>query len=899
MSEGHEGAERWERIQALFHDAAERPESERRAFLEAACGADREMLADVLGMLEEDVRAGSLLDRDVAELAGELVGGSAPGTLPNVRFGPYRVKELLGEGGMGVVYLAEREDLGSRVAIKVLPDAWLSPSRRERFASEQRTLAHLEHPSIARLYDADTLPDGTPWFVMEYVEGLPLTAYCAERAASISERLRLFREVCEAVRYAHAHAVIHRDLKPSNILVKSDGSVRLLDFGIAKPLESVGRPADQTRTGLRLMTPAYASPEQVRGERVGVHSDVYSLGVILYELLGGRLPFDLSRSTPAEAQTIVLEKDPEKPSIVAARRPVKGVSANKAAWAELDILCLTAMHKDPERRYRSVEALIRDVDHYLRGEALEARPESVRYRLGKFARRHRRVLAAVGLVVGAAVGLVAFFTVRLAIARNEAVAQAARTERIQQFMLSLFQGGDEAAGPAEDLKVVALLDRGVQEARALDREPEVQAGLYLTLGGIYQKLGRFDQAETLLKSALEKRRALFGAEHPQVAESLVAIGSLRYDQAKLEDAERLVREGLAMDQRLLPKGDPAIAKAVAALGAVLESRGDYDGAIQALDGAVRMQSRPGEPTADLAASLTELANAHFYVGHYDTSEALNQRVLEMDRTLHGERHPTVADDLINLGAIQFERGRYKEAEARYREALDIIRAWYGDDHQDTASAETMIARALLAQKRNDEALVLLRQALAIQERVYGKVHPRVASALNELGLASMNQERYDEADADFARTGEIYTSVYGDKHYLVALARANRASVYLARKQFTEAEAQFRDVIARFNVALSPTHMNTGIAHIKLGRALLGEKRYREAVEEILAGYRTLSAQTDPSVTWLKSARTDLITAYEALHEPEKAAAFRAEMEKAAAAEAGSAAADPDGTAKK
>ncbi len=285
---------------------------------------------------------------------------------------------------MGVVYLAERTDLGSLVAIKVLRDAWLSPARRERFASEQRTLAQLNHPSIRRLYDADTLDDGTPWFVMEYVEGIPLTEYCREHRCSIDERLQLFRAVCEAVQYAHQRAVIHRDLKPSNILVKPDGTVRLLDFGIAKQLESLEAPlgkTDQTMTGLRLMTPAYAAPEQIRGDGVGIHTDVYSLGVILYELLAGQLPFDLSKLTPGEAETVIVGREPEKPSAVAnetTKLPGANsgaTSASKTAWADLDVLCLTAMHKDTQRRYQSVEALTRDIDHYLRGEPLEARPD--------------------------------------------------------------------------------------------------------------------------------------------------------------------------------------------------------------------------------------------------------------------------------------------------------------------------------------------------------------------------------------------------------------------------------------------------------------------------------------------------------------------------------------------
>src|ERR1700731_3036782 len=238
-------SKRWERIQTLFHDVADLPALDQRVFLKTACGDDVELAADVLALVAEDASGASLLDRDLAQVANEVLDEVMPASLPFQEFGPYRMKQVLGEGGMGVVYLAERTDLGTLVAIKILRDAWLSPARRERFASEQRTLAQLNHPSIARLYDADTLDDGTPWFVMEYVEGVPLTEYCSKRACSIEARLQLFRAVCEAVQYAHQHAVIHRDLKPSNIPVKADGTIRLLDFGIAKQIESLETHAGQ------------------------------------------------------------------------------------------------------------------------------------------------------------------------------------------------------------------------------------------------------------------------------------------------------------------------------------------------------------------------------------------------------------------------------------------------------------------------------------------------------------------------------------------------------------------------------------------------------------------------------------------------------------------------------
>src|SRR5215469_8523686 len=295
---------RWHRIQNIFHGAAELPDLERAAFVRATCGRDDELAAEVIAMLEQDSTGNGVLDRTLAQTARASLADPTPVAK---EFGPYGIIRVLGEGGMGVVYLAERTDLQTQVAIKVLRDAWLSPARRERFASEQRTLAQLNHPFIARLYDAAVLPDGTPYFVMEYIDGLPVTEYCRANNSAIKERLQLFRSTCEAVQHAHSHAVIHRDLKPSNILVKDDGSVSLLDFGIAKQIESLELQVDQTMTGLRLMTPAYASPEQVCGDRIGISTDVYSLGVILYELLVGELPFDLSNLTPADAVSIIAE----------------------------------------------------------------------------------------------------------------------------------------------------------------------------------------------------------------------------------------------------------------------------------------------------------------------------------------------------------------------------------------------------------------------------------------------------------------------------------------------------------------------------------------------------------------------------------------------------------------
>jgi serine/threonine-protein kinase len=871
-------AARWQRVQEVFHAAADRPEAARTAFLDSTCAGDPDLLADVLALLAADAGPATLLDRPLGEAADRVIErtfSAAP-----THLGPYRLERLLGEGGMGVVYLGRRDDLGSTAAVKILRDAWLSPARRERFATEQRTLAQLVHPAIAQLHDAGSLPDGTPWIVMEYVDGEPLTDYCATHQCGIEERLRLFRDVCAAVQFAHGQAVIHRDLKPSNIFVTADGTVKLLDFGIAKHLEALDASADQTRTGLRLLTPAYAAPEQIRGERVGLQADVYSLGVILYELLTGRLPYDLTGRTPAEVERLVADHEPVRPSAVAraveARAGGPRRSLGRGGWADLDVICLTAMHKDVARRYGTVDALARDVDRFLRHEPLEARADSAAYRVGKFVRRHRAAVLAGAFAFATLVAVVATYTWRLASARNAALAQAARAQRVERFMVSLFQGGDDAVGPADSLRVVTLLDRGVEQARQLENEPVAQAELLQTLGELYQQLGNLPRADSLLTVALERRRQALGPSHPDVGRALVALGLARADRAEYADAERLVREGLALGSQGRPATHPDALDATTALAHVLRERGAYDSAIAVQERVVRL--RGDSATPELAAGLSELAAAHFFAGHYAIADSLNSRVLVLSRALHGDRHPLVAEDLLNLGAIRFDRGDYAGAERYYRQALDITAAWYGPDHPRTAATLNMLGQSLVFQDRTKEGVPLLRQSLVVRERVYGPSHPLVASTLNELGNAAVRGKDLDEAEAAFTRMVAIYRAAYDDRHYLIGTALSNLATVYSERKQYGRAEALYREAVQRFAETQGPTHINTGIAHIKLGRSILRQGRFDEASRETLTGYDIVAPQAEPGISFLRAARRDLIMDYDSLGTPERAERYRAEL---------------------
>jgi serine/threonine-protein kinase len=872
--------ERWDRIQRLFHEALDMPEESRREFVRSACADTPDIEAEVLDLLAEDRSDGSLLDQDVGQVADAVLA-----EVPSVprEIGPYRVTRKLGEGGMGVVYLAERDDLHRPAAIKFLRDARLSPQRRERFLREQRILAKLSHPAISRLYDASTLPDGTPYFVMEYVDGLPLTEFCDRHGLSIEDRLRLFAKVCDVVHYAHRQALIHRDLKPSNILALDGGqsgelSVKLLDFGIAKQTDPDEESPTLTQTGLGIMTPAYAAPEQLRGHAVGVFTDVYSLGVVLYQLLTGTVPFDLSALTPFEAAQTVIAGEVERPSARTRHLdtvPDFAAVMGRRAWADLDVLCLTAMHKDPDRRYPTVEALLRDIHHYLDGQPLEARPDSAGYRLGKFVRRNRRAVTSGVAIIVAIATLVTFYTLRLSAARDRAFAEAARTQRIQRFMLDLFEGGDDIVGPEQDLQVSTLIERGVREARVLDGEPAIQAELYQTLGEVSRRMSDLDRAEEMLQAALAQRQELFGDDHPDVAETLMTLGLVRNDRGELAEAERFTREALEIVRTRLPPEHPRFAETLSSLGDVLQSRGDYEEAIRHLEEARRLQEARDDMDG-LMATLRILASTYSYAGEYETSDTINRRLLVLVEERLGANHPSYATCLINLASNRRWLGYPKEAEALYREALVINERYHGRQHPTVASNLSLIGASLTDQKRYDEARGYLDEALALREAVYGPQHSLVAMTLNQLARNYLAAGDLDAAEASHLRELAIYRATVGDEHPWTATGLSNMASIHFRREQWELAESTMREAVAIFAAALKPDHVDVAIARIKLGRLLAHRQRRQEALAELTAGLTVLAAQASPSMSWIELARKEIAAIYEALGESDRAAEFRA-----------------------
>lgn len=863
--------DRWARVQEIFHQVVDLPTGVRHAEVDARCGGDATLVADVHRLLAADAGVDPLLDQHLGEPARALLH-AAPSL--QLRVGAYHLGPVIGEGGMGVVYRASRDDLESVAAVKILRDAWASPARRDRFLLEQRTLAHLNHPGIAHLLDAGTLANGTPWIAMEFVEGVPITEFVRAQRLPLRARLALLRLVCDAVQHAHQQLVVHRDIKPSNILVRADGTVKLLDFGIAKQLDAPGTDGSMTKTGQRLMTPAYASPEQIRGRGISAQTDVYSLGVVLFELLTGGLPYELADKTPGEAEDIVANAEVPRPS----SRPA-AVAASRSEWGDLDVLCLTAMHKDLARRYGSVEAFSRDLSHFLRGEPLDARDDSLGYRASKFLRRHTRAVAAtVALAVGIAT-LVTFYTMRVARARDVAIAERTRALRIQQFMTRLFQGGDDAAGPADSLRVITLLDQGAVEARTLDREPAVQADLYQTLGNIHRQLGQLDRADSLLQSSRSAWQRLQGPTGEGVVRAQLALGELRVDQARYDAADTLLRGALDLIGQGRPGATAERAEALVAIARALTERGEHKQAIAVLDSAVGLFAVGAPDTPEHLRALTEIANARFYDGQYDAADSTNRQVLAMTKRIYGERHPLVAEDLMNLGATEQERGNYLSSERYFREALALTTSFYGEQHYRTAGNLVYLGRSLLLQNRRTEARDALTRALTIREQVYGKTHPSVANTLNELGSLAIREERYDDAETDFRRVRQIFSAAYPGYNFRVGVAIANLADVHLYRKQYVAAERLFREALEHYVASQGPDHLNTGIGYIKLGRTLMRAGRFREGEQATLRGYGIVSKVASPGISFLQAARLDLSIMYDSLGQPVAAARFRRERE--------------------
>jgi eukaryotic-like serine/threonine-protein kinase len=874
--------ERWRRIEALFAEAAALPAAERAPHLRRRCGGDEDLRREVESLLAADAAAGDFLEQPAVAPAAAPPPPSAVGR----RIGPYAVERHLGAGGMSTVYLAVRadEEYRRQVAIKVFGYGADRADLVERFRAERQILASLDHPNIARLLDGGTTEDGLPYLVMEYVEGLPIDRYCEEGGLGLDERIDLFRQVCAAVQYAHQNLVVHRDIKPSNILVTADGVPHLLDFGIAKLLAGSSLPpaAAATTTGQRLMTPHYASPEQVEGRPVTTATDVYSLGVLLYVLLTGRLPYRLETERVDAVERAVVEQEPERPSAAAAAPLARRLAG------DLDNIVLTALRKEPARRYASVDLLSEDLRRHRTGLPVAARPATVGYRVGKFVGRHRLGVAAAALFALVVLGLAATMTVqavRLARQRDEIQRERDKAVQVAEFLEEIFAAADPSQARGETVTAREILDRGAGKITAeLAGQPELQAALAAAIGRAYDGLGLYDRAQPLLERSLALRRRAFGAAHPEVAESLYALGALHWRRGELDRAEATFRRALEMRRALLGGADPAVAESLNALGLALVSKAQFDAAEPLLREALAINRRHyGNDHVEVGSNLGNLGLLMKQKGDLAAAEAFYREALAIFRRLFGAAHPEIAIQLNNLAVLQYERGGYAAAEASYREMLPVARRVYGREHPQVALYVHNLAAVLSWRGENDEAERLERESLAmrrkllgdeheqvgmglsmlakileekgelsrsrplheeslrIHRRAFGEEHPRFATALFNLAALLAQQGEHAAAEPLARQALAIRRETLGAAHPDVGSSLTLVGSLRLARGAPEEAEALLRQGLEVLQTALSETHWRTAEAQSQLGECLAARGKTAEAERLLTAGYGTLA----------------------------------------------------------
>jgi eukaryotic-like serine/threonine-protein kinase len=858
--------ERRGQIEALFEAALDLPEQDRAPWLETECAGDPELLAEVHALLAAH------------EMADQLFGArSGPGG--DLVLGPYRVLRELGRGGMGVVYLAERADghFRRRVAIKLADTTDTEDPVYQRFLAERQILAGLDHPNIARLLDGGISEDGRPFLVMEYVEGLPVTTYCERHRLPINERLRLFTDVCEAVQHAHQNLVIHRDLKPSNIMVTPGGQVRLLDFGIAKllnpTLSSVRSP--DTRIDMRAMTPEYASPEQMRGEGLTTASDIYSLGVLLYELLAGERPYRIDPGAPGEAFAAVCERDPERPSRIASADRVR-----RRLRGDLDSITLMAMRKEPGRRYASTDLLAQDIRRHMDGQPILAHRGSRRYHLGKAVRRHRAaVTAAVVVFVSLVVGLGGAVwqaavadreRARADLARAQAEHALAQSEEVTNFLMGLFGSGSpvSAALPAE-VTARDLLRRGAARADDLAEHPDVQARMLDVIGQMYRQLGHYDDARRLLERAVAIRRDIDGPRSLELASSLIHLSWVHRSRGERAEALRLATEALEIRQATLPAEHPDVAEAIYQVGRVtadpVEAEARYREAFLLLE---RTGAYP-ERRVGLLQGMSTFARR---AGRHDDALAADSEAVALAQQLFGADDYRTGYAMVHLGDhVRDLRGDLAEAERLYRQGIALISRRYGDHHVDLIHGINSLATLKSGVGEHEEAVRLRRRSLAIRVAATGRDNAFYAAEASGLAGALEQQGRFDEAESLAREAIDIWSRQLGPRHLSVAVGLARLGSILARTGRHDEADQLFHTAIAiqldQDGEAIAPA----AETRRAFGRILTVRGEYGPAEEQLLESLRLLTDLRGPAHPNTLETKRALVELYLAQGDRERA----------------------------
>jgi serine/threonine protein kinase/Tfp pilus assembly protein PilF len=843
------------RIVARAHDLGPR---ERLAYIRAACANDSDAFDRVL-MAHNLTRSNVPEEGDEesyweVDRSGEVLG-------------PWRLLRRLGSGGMSDVYLAERVgEYSHQVAVKLVRPGLVSRADHNRLRAERQILARLNHRNIARLLDGGTTLDGIPYLVMEYVDGEPIDVYCDRHRLTIPQRLALFRGVCAAVHAAHQNLVVHRDLKPSNILVTEDRTLKLLDFGIAKLIEvrETAHTVALTHADVRLFTPGHASPEQVRGELITTATDVYLLGVLLYELLTGSKPFEFQNIRLSEIERVICHQKPLLPS---ERMALSGASATDRARmthaaaargttparlrrelaGDLDNIVMKALRKEPGRRYTSADEMATDLKRYESGQTVIARPDTIRYRAGKFIRRHAMAVSASTALMVLLAGVATAMAVqahRVAHERSIAERERKRSEEVASFLTGLFEVADPREARGENITAREILARGAERIqKELKDAPETQANLMETIGRVYLSLGLTAEARPQLEKALAMREKLFPGDHESKAASLAALGRLELASGRMDTAQKHYEDALAMNERLHGKRTVAVAASLEDIGKVLKEKGDFKGAeAKLLESLELFKQLEGPKSTRVSSVMNEIGQLMERRGEHAGAEDMFRRALAIDRAALGGDHPQVIHNMHNLAVVLQSRGKLAEARPLYEESIALFRRVLGEKHPDTLDALGNYGRFLQASGDLAGAEQVLKQTLALDTEVRGANHPYVGYDHVNLAMLYYAKEDYPASEHEFRAALRIYADSLPPEHQYIAVAQTGlaRTLIELGRPADASTAATHALTILRKRVPEGSPQLANAEAVAAQAMAMQGKDAQAEPI--LAASYKTLSA---------------------------------------------------------
>ncbi|MCB9258860.1 MAG: serine/threonine protein kinase [Ignavibacteriales bacterium] len=798
-------------IKSIFERALELDRLSREIFFNNLKEEEKPYEEEVKSLLQAFEKHNDFLEieTDLNIFSEDKIG---PHPLIGQHIGSYLIDEEIGIGGMGIVFKGKRDDkeFEQKVAIKILKQGLSTEYLVKRFQNERQTLANLQHPNIARLFDGGKTSEGLPYLIMEFIDGMPITEYCDKNNLSIDQRLKLFITVCNAVQYAHQNLVIHRDIKPGNILVNNEGRPKLLDFGVSKLLdnENSEKHEDLTKTGMWHLTPEFASPEQIKGENITTASDIYSLGVLLYQILSGSAPYKIYNASPLAISKILDEEKITKPSEIALKNTKeinkeelenKLLPNYKELKGDIDNIVLKAMHKDPNQRYSSVQEFSNDIDRYLKGLPVIARPDTYGYRFSKFVQRHKvgvALFVLVNIIILSSIAAVIYQGRIAAKERDKAKIENQKYEKVNGFLTSILSSVD----PSEigrDVKVYDVLDKAAEDVETNFKEhPEVEASIRSTLGNTYVNLGEYDKGKPFLEKAYKINLDKYGKESKEIAASIHDLANYYDWIGEYKKADSLYSQSINIFRKVLDKPSKMFADALNNHGIVLMN-----------------------------------------FGKYEEAENLYLEAIDISKKVEGKKSKNLASIYNNLAYSYTDEGKLDKAEIYYKQSLRILLEILGKNRPEVGTAYNNLGWLYTQLEKFDSAEVYLQKSYELKYELKGKDHPDVGLALNNLGVIKTRKGEYLEAENYFYEAIEQYKKSYPSDHPLISTSYAGLGRVYFSLGKFVKSEEYFRKSLEIKIKKLPADHWEIFKTKGELGIVLIKENKLNEAEKLLTKSY--------------------------------------------------------------